>query len=559
MNTYRHTLVLVTLAAAACIDADSRTIDFGDGLPEGDAGGEDDGADTSDGGGGGDDGGDDTDGGVIFDVGNGDGTGDGGGGGDPCKVEDGDEDGAGTCDEQAPPDSFDPEVQWEWIGANGEVQATVTPLVGNFTDDDDNGEIDLCDIPDVVVIAYQHLLGKGSNGEGWIHVLDGASGSEHFRIDRPVWQFAGPAFGDIDDDGIPEIVAVDHETTAVIAFEHDGTLAWVGEESLHGSHVGGALGLADLDNDGDVEIYSGDLVTDHLGKTVLVYAHGHGQRIPTAADLDEDGDLEVITGRAAYHHDGTTLWVNEDVGSSGFSQVADVDDDGDPEVIVTTASGISVLHHDGSPIVLNDMPVNGPESETDWARPAALHDLDGDGGVELTMSIQSQYAAFDFAPLAVKWLAPVTDNSGVAGGTAFDFLGDSVAEAMYADETRLFVFDGNTGEQNLQWPRFSRTGTEYPIVADVDDDGSAEIVVVSNEGFSLEAPGTYPTVSVIRDAEDRWIQPRRIWNQHAYHVTNVREDGTIPQFESPNWKTFNTFRTNAQIAPGGAACIPPEG
>ena len=30
-------------------------------------------------------------------------------------------------------------------------------------------------------------------------------------------------------------------------------------------------------------------------------------------------------------------------------------------------------------------------------------------------------------------------------------------------------------------------------------------------------PGDYS----IRDVQDRWIQPRRIWNQHTYHVTNV--------------------------------------
>ena len=60
----------------------------------------------------------------------------------------------------------------------------------------------------------------------------------------------------------------------------------------------------------------------------------------------------------------------------------------------------------------------------------------------------------------------------------------------------------------------------------------------------------FPAVQVIRDVEDRWIQARRIWNQHTYHVTNVREDGTIPQFEPKSWELFNTFRTNIQIENG---------
>jgi hypothetical protein len=99
-------------------------------------------------------------------------------------------------------------------------------------------------------------------------------------------------------------------------------------------------------------------------------------------------------------------------------------------------------------------------------------------------------------------------------------------------------------------PRSSGTLSEYPVVADIDNDGSAEIVVVSNTYLTSS-----PTVQVIRDKQDRWIQARRIWNEHAYHVTNVREDGTIPQFEQPSWQRLNTFRTNAQIS-GGAACQP---
>jgi len=92
------------------------------------------------------------------------------------------------------------------------------------------------------------------------------------------------------------------------------------------------------------------------------------------------------------------------------------------------------------------------------------------------------------------------------------------------------------------------------VVADIDNDGSSEIVVVSN----LYLGAASPTVQVIRDVEDRWIQARRIWNQHTYHVTNVREDGTIPQFEPPAWEYLNTFRTQAQFE--GSVCLPePQG
>jgi hypothetical protein len=56
-----------------------------------------------------------------------------------------------------------------------------------------------------------------------------------------------------------------------------------------------------------------------------------------------------------------------------------------------------------------------------------------------------------------------------------------------------------------------------------------------------------------------WVPTRRIWNQHAYHVTNVREDGTIPQFEKPHCEYLNTFRTQIQIENGGLCGPAPQG
>jgi hypothetical protein len=103
----------------------------------------------------------------------------------------------------------------------------------------------------------------------------------------------------------------------------------------------------------------------------------------------------------------------------------------------------------------------------------------------------------------------------------------------------------------MSTPRRSGTVLEYPVVADIEDDASAEILVVSNT-LIVGGPLEY-TVQAVRDIQDRWVQGRRICNQHTYHVTNVREDGTIPQDEPKHWNLLNTFRTQAQIE-GGTVC-----
>ena len=77
---------------------------------------------------------------------------------------------------------------------------------------------------------------------------------------------------------------------------------------------------------------------------------------------------------------------------------------------------------------------------------------------------------------------------------------------------------------------------------------------MSNTGG--DNPSNYKnTVAVYEDSQKRWIPTRRIWNQHAYHVSNVREDGTIPAHPKPSWLNLNTFRTNAEVQ-AGQNCAP---
>jgi hypothetical protein len=459
---------------------------------------------------------------------------------DPCKVAD-DMDAPPPCDVVAPPDSFEPEVQWSW-GENPQRSSSAVPLVANLTDDNDDGEIDLCDIPDVVLSAFP----------GDIVVLDGATGSLHWSAPFPVKLHGQPALGDIDDDGIPEVI-MRLSGGYVAAFENDGTHKWTTVESINSGLVA-APALADLDNDGDVEIVVDETILDHDGNVVWKAAQGWSSWGASAvADLDGDDDMEIIiSSGSAYHHDGTVYFPNPGISGIGtgiYPQIADLDDDGLPEVLMAATGGLALLEHDGTVKWEDFGGGSGDEN-----RPVNIHDFDGDDEPELGASALMgtfAYGVYETTP-SVLWTGGAVDMSGQSGGTAFDFLGSGTAQAVYADETTLFVYD-EVGNVLLSTPRSSLTQIEYPVVADVDNDGSAEILAVSNP---WQGGQTAPGLQVIRDVEDRWIPARRIWNQHTYHVTNVREDGTIPTVEPKHWEALNTFRTQAQVSSGGGVCEP---
>ncbi|MEM6993051.1 MAG: VCBS repeat-containing protein [Myxococcota bacterium] len=496
---------------------------------------------------------DSTDDGTVFDLGQATDSDGDGPSVDECKVHEGRHD-VLDCIDDAPPDSFDPVVEWEWTPLGADIRSGVIPLVANLTDDNGDSVIDLCDTPDVVVIA-----GPGNATApdlGHLYVVDGGTGALKFTQDTDLAGYGSPALGDIDGDGIPEIVAITR-AGGIVVFEETGVIKWEWTAGVVGTRS--AVSIANVDNARAPEIIVERFVIDAGGNTVFESPDGWGWAYSTtfAIDLDGDSDLEIIFPRAAYHLDGSEYYYLAALPRDGMVQAADLDGDGLPEVLVTNENGFTIVEHDGTiqPGNQDLQPTgDGPAHADVWRRPAAIHDFDADGEAEFSLSSAAHYSVFEVAPVSVLWTTDVLDQGGIAGGTAFDFLGDGLADAMYADEHNLYVFD-EVGAPLFEVPHSSSTYAEYPVVADIDNDGSAEILVVSNEGG---AGGDHPTLQAIGHVDNLWIQARRIWNQHTYHVSNVREDGTIPTVEPHHWEQLNTFRTQAQIE-GGTICQPAPG
>ena len=152
--------------------------------------------------------------------------------------------------------------------------------------------------------------------------------------------------------------------------------------------------------------------------------------------------------------------------------------------------------------------------------------------------------------------------------------GDGAAEVVYNDECFLHIYDGRDGSEVLSAPRpnSSRTGLEYPLVVDVDRDGNSEIVVPANRDQAVRrdnCPAAYAAAFGVPEGElpaefaigtrgvyafgdpgDRWVRTRPIWNQYAYHVTNVTDRGDVPMSEPDNWSVagLNNYRQNVQGA-----------
>ncbi len=408
---------------------------------------------------------------------------------------------------------FDPVVEWQktaWAVAPGYNQVMMAPIVASLTDDNADGKIDAKDLPEILYVTY---AGAAYQDVGVLRAISGDGQTEVLSIaDQGVYACSGLAAGDIDGDGTVEIVAV-AAGGVVKAFEHDGALKWT--SPVVGNNVAfpfmAAPAIADLDADGKPEVILGRVILNSDGTLRGTGAYGTGA--PTygstsfAADIDGDGTQEVVVGNALYKPDGTALWYNQQ--PDGYPAVADFDADGQPEIVVVSAGTVRLQNAGGGVMwnVPNPAGVGGPPT---------IADYDGDGKPEVGVAGSAGYVVFD-SDGTILWQKATQDaSSAITGSSVYDFEGDGIADVVYADEINLYVYSGVDGTVKLQYePHNSGTLIEYPIVVDVDGDDQVEIVVGHNNliqsSFGL---------TVIGDNNKSWRPGRKIWNQHAYNITN---------------------------------------
>lgn len=511
-----------------------------------------------------------------------------------------------TCKLAVDIGKLEPAIQCRWTAPPtgdphpNHVHVMSTPVVVDFDFDRDPKTLH----PSIVFTTFPTAGSYGNPGV--LRVARGSDCGQEFSLDDAadaVTSPAGVAVGDLDGDKRPEIVAVAHGG-GLLAFRYDATAkklvrAWrSGTCGAGGTRTPDTTGasrwsgpsIADLDDDGSPEIIYGAVVYGADGciksSTLGFPAYSQGV-VPVVADVDEDGRAELILGNAIYEWNGaTSAWVAETyfkgaalaqgqvaVADMGDFPVASLGGADYPEVVVISAGTARVQTIDGT-VVFGPIAIPGGGT----GGPPTIADFDGDGRREFATAGGGRYVVFDFDCLptgsaagcggktgtnGVLWSQASQDmSSNVTGSSVFDFDANGSAEAVYADECFLRIYEGATGKVLFSVARSSGTTYENPIIVDVDGDYRTEIVSAVNDyAGTLGCPATDPLfpaaafgqnhgIVVIRDVLDRWAASRPVWNQHAYAVTNVGDRGEIPRTSAVerNWRNpkLNDFRQNVQ-------------
>ena len=392
-----------------------------------------------------------------------------------------------------------------------------------------------------------------------------------------------------------------HQHGGLIAFGSDGRFLWVNRAAQvwwGGPSIARLLGPT-----GPAQVVVGNGVYDGAtGKTLcpqtinpLDQVGGNGDGTLTAiADLDLDGVPEIVTGNQAYKllkdassPTGYTCKALFGAGvqmpngrdcpggykqfcPDGFPAVANFagygsplglkPDDPHPQ-IVTIAHGYLNIHDWTGGMVVAPIPLPGRDTRCynpDYNPGGAptIADFDGDGLPEVGVASQSTYSVWK-PGVGWIWSSGTFDCSANTGSSVFDFEGKGQATVVYSDQCYFRVYDGKSGQTLIQEQNSSCTASEMPIVADIDGSGRAKILVPNNNICPIQCPWAPSTdltrywgLKALTSPSDKWVNTRSVWNEHAYHVTNVNLDGTLPWPEPNSWDKaqggFNNYRQNIQ-------------
>ncbi|MEM7511472.1 MAG: VCBS repeat-containing protein, partial [Bacteroidota bacterium] len=325
------------------------------------------------------------------------------------------------------------------------------------------GDIDNDGVPEV--------LGLDSGTPGYVRVFDGITGNQEIAItvSTGLATFSSPAFADVDDDGTAEIFVIDN-SSQLVRLEHDGTTTWTNATvTVPGNK--NTTGIADFNQDGTPEVYVANRIFDAItGANLANGTDGTGggneggynasESFPVPIDVFSSTDIIPETGLACGSDcDGLELVAGNVVYAVNLGAAAIADRL--IQVSEVTGTGIG----------------DGVTSVADMDNDGDLDAVIMDNGVIYMWDLTTGTQLYD------NYTVPSSTSNGGRINLA-DFDNDGVMEAGVAGLNVYVLVDTNaTSNLVAKWTLASDDGSQRTgsTVFDFEGDGINEVVYSDEE------------------------------------------------------------------------------
>ncbi len=347
-------------------------------------------------------------------------------------------------------------------------------------------------------------------------VIDSTSSVDPFAItawdgstpaEMAIW--GSPAIGDVDGDGIYELLVNDrHSSKKIHLFSiSDGSEKAGWPVSVKSPTLSTPV-LADLDGDGILEIinatYSGIEAYRADGSEYVPGSGGVLNELepdldgtfwssPAIGDIDGDGHIEIVLGGPRDASNLGTVWVFDDSGglkpgwparipfedfSIGSPTIANFDSDTTTLEILLNGGwyGTYIFKNNGD--IMPGWPQTGYHFSL-YASNCAAADFDGDGICEVIAAGSSKLGLHYANGTAMPgWPIEIDGNSNYIGNpTIGDVDGDGEWEILYTIQNKIYGFEVS-GQPMPNYPlKMADDCYGAPTLGDVNGDGNIDIVV----------------------------------------------------------------------------------
>lgn len=468
----------------------------------------------------------------------------------------------------APLEGFGWGIREDWSSGDN-IYCRINPLVGDLDDDG---------IPEIVCFDMQGNS-QSQTAAKTINVYDGRSKAlkAQITVDGMVWAHGNGPFGLVKLPNRKGLIVTACKDTKLYAYDftaaNPSNPVWVSNASYNTGNddFSVSIGFADFNGDGHPEIYARNKIFDAETGILLATAQGGSNQAdsyshnshtnhnklscPLAFDICGDTRQELILGNEIYdvvitNRNGTSdnhatltksITPPNNIINDGHVQVADFNLDGHPDILIsnrdTEGSSGTVSFYVWD--VFNDLTSSPIQLNTTFTGKSIplISDFDDDGFIEILIDCCHEsnkgLRAYRYHPNSNSfnylWSLPIDEDSYSNTATLFDFNNDGKNELVFTDNSNFYIYDVSTTTPTLlsQIDCGEITIMHIPLVADVNADGSAEIIVTGKTGGYLQAN---TMLKVFKSSTEPWRAARKVWNQYLYHVTNVNEDLTIPTF-----------------------------
>ena len=394
-----------------------------------------------------------------------------------------------------------------------------------FADLDKDGDLDL-----FIGEYYGYIIEFKNNDFGKFSIGDTLKADgNNIRVNYR----AKPAFADLDNDGNLDLLVGEYYG-AITKFKNNGSgdfaagvKVQAGENDISGRWS--APAFADLDYDGDLDLYVGEMYG-----TLSVYENNAGCFIanekfqavtdlktqnyshPVFADIDGDGDLDLYSGDYngniiffkntgnKYFATGDTVKAkgyNINLGYLSTPTFADIDNDGDLDLISGESNGLILVYKNiGSGYLFtgDTLQANGNIITIQNAAPA-FADLDNNNKTDLYVGTKDGYiltfknngSGYDAGDTLCLANNDTLKTNGFANPMFFDINNDRYQDLIVGDKLGFIVAYKNNGSGGfLVGDTLQANGTNIKITegfaavafADMNNDGKIELYVGNKAG-----------------------------------------------------------------------------